>query len=533
MPPSTLRRAHLHGLLTLLALSTVSAACPAESNPPIAAEVETTVDIGDAADATDATDVSEVDAGPEIVLTAGRCGAMGQTCEEGCESSLTCVCALTKTDGFPFRLYEACDAEHPCAAGEVCGPGVRNPRSFCHAESECTTDADCSGLPVNEARCLLVSGGGVCIEAGEASAGELCVTTETCGAGLLCIQGACRAECDPAAAGCATGEVCLQYTTDGLLAGTGGCVPSACDPFSTTNTCPGDTQCVPDGYDPVGQLWVGRCAPSADVDCEFLDCEPGSMCRPGSIGSCEPSCDPFLAPAETGCEPGLSCTALYDDAGRIVRGHCDRTPLCDPGDTDDCSSLYQCFPGLTADECAGQLVGDRAEGDPCQSDSIGGDGCQRGLVCTPGNAKTGVCRAVCRYDAGDCASTALCTPVFLEEPTVADGSEWVSQPFGACRPRCAVDDDCTGLGETCWQSWGVCLSAPVDVGFGTDCPAEGRPCGDDRLCHEGACWATCTVDDERLFGRPHPSCKDDEVCHGRALGDSVGVCRTPVVGCGL
>lgn len=512
-------------------VATTTMACPNNDPKPVASDAGS--EVVDTSDAEAETD-TPVDAEPEVVLTEGRCGSLGEVCEEGCESSLTCVCALTKADLFPFRLYQACDADHPCAAGEICGPGVRNARSFCHASDECASDDECAGLPVNDARCLAVLGGGVCIEARDGALGDDCAVTEDCGAGLLCIFGACRATCDQANAGsCGTDAECVAYTTDGLLAGTGGCVATPCDPFSTVNTCPADSQCVQDHYDSEGRRWFGRCVPSAEVNCSALDCDPGTACRPGSIAGCDVSCDPFIPPDQTGCDDGVGCTSLYDAGGRIVRGYCDRQKVCDVANGDGCSQLNQCFPGFASGLCSGQVVGSRGEGELCSHNSISDEGCQRGFVCTPGvsNAQ-GVCRAVCAQPDA-CGAEALCTPVFLRQPTIPDGSLWVSQPFGACRPRCVEDTDCASQTDRCWQSWGVCLASPTYDGLGASCQDEGRPCGDDRICSDGGCRATCRVEDPRLFGRVHASCEAGEVCQGRTQDDPVGVCREPAAECAL
>jgi len=469
-------------------------------------------------------DAAVADTGP--VFTDGLCGFEGQECMEGCGTSLSCVCALTKANRSPFRLYPSCGVNAPCSGREVCGPGIRNPRPFCHAESECQVDADCSGLPVS-ARCLTIQNKGVCIEVGEGAEGTTCEATEDCSLGNLCILGSCSTTCIPGGDSCQDGTRCVEQTVGGTPSGQGGCFPDACDPLSTTNTCAQGEQCLQQAYDPTEGRWLGACVEKGNLDCELVECDPGSRCRPEANATCMAQCAPYRPPGQTGCADERYCRPIYGAPDEIIGGLCDETVHCDL-QAPNCQPGVLCVPAFRGAICL-LRSGDATEGDRCESNALTDDRrCSQGLFCEEGSGP-GVCRKVCTPGGDDCRETESCAPQWLDQwGNGTRRSASVQQTFGLCRTSCTTSEDCSEVGGGCSQIYGACF-----VDTGVRCNPSRVTCPIDQLCWQGNCRQQCAVDDVRQFGRRHPGCAETEVCQGAELSSLVGLCQTPVAGCEL
>jgi hypothetical protein len=152
---------------------------------------------------------------PSGPVETGELCAPGARCAEG-------VCmALNGTDA---RCFDFCRDTNDCG-GDICIALSNAAFSVCRVDGlypPCTLLAqDCDeGLGCYAVRNEPAP---VCLEAGEAAAGETCEFADSCVRGAACVNGTCRDLCDPAAeASCEPGFLCTTINDTDV----GYCAPS-------------------------------------------------------------------------------------------------------------------------------------------------------------------------------------------------------------------------------------------------------------------------------------------------------------------
>ena len=330
------------------------------------------------------------------------CGSGGKTCV-ACVSPLSCVEGHCGCPPGSTACGGAC-----CAAGEICGTNGCGPAT-CPAPQtcglsptgtycgECGEDQYCNGLvcvPVGEGEATCTDGGcpGCCDENGAGCyAGNTATHCGTGGSGCVecsaeteqCLNNVCesRAECGPEnCAGCCDGELCKLGTSD-TACGMGGVACQACDCHS--GSCDTPAQCGPANC-------AGCCSRLFAATCEI----PAAQALPPLTRTCGlggVKCDE-CEDDET-CEGGV-CTKT--GCLQTCEGCCDRTGVCQPGDTDlacgnpgelcrACPAMQRCVdgdcerPGACGETtCAGccNNQGACVTGDSPNACGIGGATCE-------------------------------------------------------------------------------------------------------------------------------------------------------------
>lgn len=396
-------------------------------------------------------------------------------------------CIFTPQEGLE------CDDGDPCTVAELCLAGV------CQG-----TPVSCSdGNPCTDDLCSI--DGGCTFEPNQ----DTCDDGDPCTVGDTCQQGTCAST--PVACECSTDADCLPLEDGDVCNGTLFCddsqVPYQCKPVpGSAIVCP-----PPEGKNKF--CLAAWCDPQ-DGSCSLAPTNGGSPCDDGNkctygescsdgacIGGKALNCNDGDLCTDDSCQPGVGCTASFNDApcddGDLcttkdfcAAGDCspgeplncdDNNPctndICNPvkgclhtnssqpcDDLDPCTEQDSCSGGL----CLGTLPKDCGDDNPCTDD-----------ICIP--------LAGCSYNnnVNPCNDGNACT--------VADMCNG-----GSCSPGSTLDCDdgnvCTA--DSCSPSNGLCLHAPTPG----DCD-DNNPCTTTDTCSGGKC-----------VGSAPPDCDDENVC---------------------
>ncbi|MBI4427151.1 MAG: hypothetical protein HY569_01555 [Candidatus Magasanikbacteria bacterium] len=352
------------------------------------------------------------------VYAAAFCDDGDACTDDSCDPQTgLCVYApVVCNDGDLCNGVETCDPTTGCVAGE---PLV------CDDENPCTDDpcdklAGCQYVANNnpcddENACTEndVCADGVCVPGAplDCDDGDDC-TTDSCDPIIGCqhvlIEDCCQedADCAPPPAGFVSvpGET---FWSDGTYSF--GCLPST-DPLVTNGVCLKCEDADADGY---CDAFEGICNDGVDGDAD------------GDTDCVDPDCG------------GKACT----DGDACTNGDTCANSACVPGPALSCADADLC----TLDTC------DPALG--CQHPPVN---CNDKNLCTTDScvSATGCIFTAVDCDDGDPCTTDSCDP--------ATGCAYAAVP--AC---CAVNDDCAGASEVCWQNECVTLSG-VCMPFGVE-----------------------------------------------------------------
>lgn len=364
------------------------------------------------------------------------CGLDGQCisgqCFDGCQAGGDCRAGYECNDYFgvgkricapplsQINIGQACESEADCT-GNILGRECRTDQPEGSCTAPCATDEDC---PV---RSICDPGAGQCI--------ATCLGG-TCRDGYACVDLGLGTACYPARGGnralgssCDSSGQCFGYSglypicleqTDGFVGGY--CSAIGC----AQGECGDEGVCVIDE-----EASIGSC---------FLECEPGSPCRPGY--TCEPHGDTGICiPGTTGDRSiGDPCTENSQCPGECVTelqnpdaldGYCTRA--CDPEseeEDDACPADTRCVQGQCLPDCTpgndacprfGYSCRDIDDDFEFECVPIGGDGpqasgevCNRDWQCSRDGAQCAsvnerrICAVECVND--QCPEGALCDP---------------------------------------------------------------------------------------------------------------------------
>ena len=456
-------------------------------------------------------------------------------------STFTCVPATGECQGNANNDGGACDDGDPCTESDVCVGIACSPggKKECGDGNPCTADSCDSetGACVNDTATMDGQG---CDDDDPCTEGDVCDAAGAC-AGIVkdCddSNGCTVDSCDPMTGDCQNvpqvgeacddGDACTDpdaCTAEGLCAGIpavdcddfNDCTADACDP--STGLCDhtpvgAGTSCSYPDASPEAQNpcfpdaacnGLGICLQGAS-SCECLvdvDCpDDGDLCN--GVPACDTGSFPYLCVDDPSsvveCDPGGTCFELVCDPGTgdcapqgiNEGGACDDENVCTTGET--CASA----------ECAGGVVADCDDGDPCTVDACDPvDGCGHepapALPC----------------DDGDECTLNTCT---------ADGSACLYEDIPGC---CVTDDDCGG--QPCID--GFCCVPICDDGQGGF-----YECGDDGCggtC--GTCTGNDTCDAETHLCVCETCCLDSsecsalEICMAPGGGDQECTALTPL-----
>ncbi len=242
-----------------------------------------------------------------------------------------------------------------------------------------------------------------------------------------------------------------------------------------------------------------RCPEGREQPCVCTDL-PGN---PDGIETCESDgeygqcvCD-IDVPTNTGGSSSTGGTSSTGGAASTTGG-ASNGPVCNAGDTHDCSS-----------DCPADYTGTQE----CKSDELGYTSC----ICVKDDGEGPVCNAGDRDGAcGGCPSGQTGTLVCLDSEDgyacVCEGSE----PDPVCNAG-DRDGDCSD--ECDANEVGTLVCRSNETGYRCECEPECQvdaDCDDDQQCDDGACVPTDNP----------PQCTSNDVCSGGrvCLGDHCGDC---------
>lgn len=239
------------------------------------------------------------------------------------ESAMNCT-----FDG-GFQCGE-CTHDSECPSGQGCAINRSTGRFEC-ISSECEDDQGCFPGTVCRALTRTAAGGLVrrCVIEGARQEGQSCIlapasASAACREDLVCFVGACRARCEPGAAGaCPAGQRCQEALGNGTV-----CVPDCRD-----SGCRAGQTCL--------QAFAGsyQCATLGIDECgNERPCPAGAHCLVRARGEqagryCASACKPWLG--SKACPDGYVC-----GRGGPEKSSCYRQ--CSPQDLSSCPSGWTC-----------------------------------------------------------------------------------------------------------------------------------------------------------------------------------------------
>jgi hypothetical protein len=223
------------------------------------------------------------------------------------------------------------------------------------------------------------------------------------------------------------------------------------------------------------------------------------------------------------CEDGAGarCEASAATARSLAEQCCVSDAVCESGSRCAPVNLGLTAPVPIVSGCV--RIGERAQGESCETGTSGIDDCEAGLTCTSGSlgADMLVCRPIC-HRATDCGAGETCRWYALTAPAV-----------GYCVPACTVQGTECPDGATCDAA--TTIDAEGAIRNAVACRAIGAvatgevchlnsDCGDGHTCArseaagEARCWPTCDA--------THP-CEDTALScryEGGAATGALGFC---------
>ena len=464
---------------------------------------------------------------------AGKCVGEKKICDDGdpctadsCAPGKGCVAAKMAEGA-------ACDDGHPCTTqtachGGACGKG----KVICKACPD-GQDSECDVFVTN--KCL---GNFKCLKANESDKGGLCYLVPVpvqCDASgdQACIKNSCQAatgQCamQPLSEGspCEDGQPCTLLDSckagacvpggppdcSGVadLCNTGGCEPSpkAKDgwqcvslPKAGTIACDADS----DGCTVGDQCVNGACAAGAKFDCadKAGPCQQAFCVADGASGH---TCKVILAPLNTPCEDGQTCTT----GDFCLSGKCNAGKgAADCSELDSSCAKGVCDAGLKggAGACTAQIIN---EGGLCNADD---NGCTQQDICVKGACLAGAypdcsgSSVPCQH--GSCKNlgpdkfTCIATPFKDDQPCNLDGDGCTVDACKSGKCTLGPTKDCSAKDGPGPCVIGICLSANPLEGVcvaghakaGAPCNADDDGCTKDDGCDgKGSCSKGTKVD---------------------------------------
>jgi len=357
------------------------------------------------------------------------------------------------------------------------------------------TDADDTGDDTSG------DGGDVGVDTGPPTPGEIICT-----------------ECETSADCSGDTNACLTYPDGGQFCGY--------DCADDETVCPSGTDCVPIGEG----SGVFQCVPESlrcEDPCEFVECDPGTVCDPTQDGACvEPLeyCEPCVVNEQCGFDNDLCLT--FNDIDRTTGcaqdcsgdpNSCPEGAICVDVNTPD-GPVQQCVPeiGTCIDRCADVSCEEGEFCDPLNGECNSPRGpcapCARDLECgTEADRCIGLPGPPCRTDVdcgadefcgagGECVA-ARCGVDCSEDPLVcpdgyacynlADGAAQCLPVILACEDRC--DDVECDDGENCDAITGLCVESELKA-CGSPCTDNAECGGQDDLCINVGTGAFCAYE---------------------------------------
>ncbi len=517
-----------------------------------------------------------------------------ETDEAACDDGSSCtddVC--DPADGCSYlQIVGACDDGDPCTSGDNCSTGTCAGDGLgCNDQNPCTSDSCAAGVGcLSTPNSLPCSDGDACTE-GDLCAGGACqpggatacndgapCTIDGCQPGIGCTTVPGAGPCDDGNA-CTEDDLCAGATCSGSFVSCvdgNPCTKDSCDPVSGCvnapapdgGVCSDGTPCTTGDACASGQCVgedAGLCACSVDADC--ADLEDGDLCNgtlfcdkskpswvcaikastvitcplgagvsPGcAAATCEPTtgeCSVVLAPADTPCADGSSCT----HSERCTSGQCVGVPVvCDDHlqcTTDACQHgvgcVYTPLTGAACDDGDQCTVGDLCSGGFCE-------GAPR--LCTDNNP----CTADACEPAAGCVALPISGGTCNDDSLCTSGDVCVSGSCVGATVSCGDGNLCNGL-ESCSPAKGCVPGAPLACGDGVPCTVDtchpGVGClrePSDAACADGH---PCTIDKcDNTLGcirtPDHTVCADNNPCTTNTCVIGTGCTAAPISSCGV
>ncbi|MBI5546651.1 MAG: hypothetical protein HY901_22440 [Deltaproteobacteria bacterium] len=385
------------------------------------------------------------------------------------------------------------------------GPAVKAVALFDGLTSQWTVSEELLEARAAPGAAVLLDGDVLATAGGPASAerwdlgllspGQPCAAASQCGTGH-CVKGTC---CDSACdEGCRACTVASGASVDGLCSPTTG---TSCDDGRSCTT--GD-RCL-----------AGACTPTAvacscqrDEDCPALACRTSPRCDP-VLGTCSYQ----LAPDDSGCDDGDSCT----HTDRCSSGTCQGSSYsCTP---DSCSAQAAC------DGTGGCVRVPKQDGTRCGATACTLDECQGG-ACVPRGLLD------CSTAPGVCLLAGTCDPASGQCQSPGAAPDGTPCPGGICRGgACAVAAADGGAPPPAKDAGSAEGPRPA---AGCACPTtsppscggEGSPCTTKADCCGAAICATQRTCIPSYFGG---ACS----CSGSASGACISLSASGVTECGV
>ncbi|MBM4344376.1 MAG: hypothetical protein FJ100_13490 [Deltaproteobacteria bacterium] len=331
-----------------------------------------------------ATDAAAADAAPSDTAqpqcqSAADCPLPGPCQVAACTPSGTCAYA-PKADATPCNDGNACTTGDLCAAGTCAGPAKLD----CNDDNPCTAE-NCN--PYGGCVFLAVAASAACDD------GDACTVGDACASG----------NCQPGVAIC-------QCQTNG-----------DCGKYEDGNLCNGNLYCDKS----TGPPYTCKLNPATVVVCPTTN---DSACQKNVCVPATAQCKLQLAPANTPCDDGVSCTT----------GDFCEQGLCVPGaNTCFCKQDSDCAASEDGNLCNGTLFCNKATAQ-CQVNPVTVVSCQTvdDTACTKNqcNPKDGKCHLLPIADGKPCDDGNACTP----NEACAAGN--CTSPVNTC--ECEKDADC-------------------------------------------------------------------------------------------
>jgi alpha-tubulin suppressor-like RCC1 family protein len=475
--------------------------------------------------------------------SAGNCGACGNACASGPNSTAACVmgvCRITCSPGnsdCDNQPSNGCEVATLSSAGNcgtcgrVCPSGTNGAATCANGTCGLSCDpgfGDCDGNPSNGCETAL-NGTSNCGRCGNACTGGTPVCASTTGASAVCTSG-----CPSGQQRC--GDACVDTATSvnhcgacGTLCPAGNNTRATCAAGRCGTTCaPGFADCDGDasngcevntqisgshcgscnnlcraGQNAVVACVTSQCRTTCNLgfgDCDNLDlngCEANLLTATAHCGGCNRVC-PTAANAVPSCVDGgctFRCVAGYGDCDGNASNGCETaldTSLncgacgraCGSG-TPLCSTA-----GMTPVCISGCATNQVRCGNSCvdlQSDPANCGAC--GTVCATGanatrSCTTGRCSIACASGFADC------------DNSPSSGCEVNLQTddanCGACGNACGVGRTCTNgaCRDRCASGQTFCAGACVDAqSSNAHCGSCGNACATGQYCLSGVCRA--------------------------------------------
>ena len=368
-----------------------------------------------------------------------------------------------------------------------------------------------------------------------------CTSVADCPVPSSCLLATCTSKrtCvfSPKAAGspCDDGDSCTQGD---------GCQGGQCVPGQSVCQCKTNSDCATweDGDLCNGQLYCDKSTgapftcklnPATIVSCPTVN---NSVCQKNTCLPVTGKCKLLLAPENTPCDDGNSCT---------TGDFCD-TGLCQGGgNTCSCKKDADCQAMEDGNLCNGTLFCNKATAQcqlnpitvvSCQTvddtqcvtnvcnpkqgkcylvNSSDGKACEDGNPCTPNEGcSNGVC--VSAINSCECQKDADC--LVKDDGDLCNGSLYCDLNSKKCKTNpatvthCNSGDDPPCLADSCDKKTGKCqeIAAPKD-GSGCD---DGNPCTAQSLCGGGQCVGQANTCECQVDGDCQAK-EDGNLCNGK------------------